>query len=104
MRRRSPVSSFGYDAHNDDLLGGMRLESASFGRFAARLAALTREVGAAPPVFLLEGGYNLNALTESIAATIVGTEEEPPDWEYSGDARPVEAARKALSPFWSSLR
>ena len=96
--------SAGYDAHAADLLGGMRLESASFGRFAARLATLTREVGAAPPVFLLEGGYNLNALTESVAATIMGIEEEPPAWEYSGDARPVEAARKALSPFWESLR
>jgi acetoin utilization deacetylase AcuC-like enzyme len=96
--------SAGYDAHSDDLLGGMRLESATFGRFAARLATLTREIGAAPPVFLLEGGYNLNALTESVAATIVGIEEQPPDWEYSGDVRPVEAARKALSPFWECLR
>ncbi|MDP8972366.1 MAG: histone deacetylase [Actinomycetota bacterium] len=96
--------SAGYDAHSADLLGGMRLESASFGRFTARLAALTHEVGAAPPVFLLEGGYNLNALTESVAATIMGIEEQPTTWEYSGDARQVEAARKALSPFWESLR
>ena len=96
--------SAGYDAHSDDRLGGMRLKSASFGRFAERLAALTREVGAAPPIFLLEGGYNLNALTESITATIKGVEDEPPAWEYSGNARPVEAARKALSPFWESLR
>jgi acetoin utilization deacetylase AcuC-like enzyme len=96
--------SAGYDAHSADLLGGMRLESVSFGHFAARLAALTREVGAAPPVFLLEGGYNLNALTESVAATITGIEKQPPAWEYSDEARPVEAARKALSPFWKSLR
>jgi len=96
--------SAGYDAHSADLLGGMRLESASFGRFAARLAALAREVGAAPPVFLLEGGYNLNALTEGIAATIQGVEEEPPAWDYSGDVRAVEAARKNLAPFCESLR
>ena len=96
--------SAGYDAHSADLLGGMRLKSASFGRFTARLAALTREVGAAPPVFLLEGGYNLDALTESVTATVVGIEAQPPAWEYSGDASQVEAARKALSPFWESLR
>ena len=96
--------SAGYDAHSADLLGGMRLESASFGRFTARLAALSREVGAAPPVFLLEGGYNLDALTESVTATVVGIEEQTPAWEYSGDASQVEAARKALSPFWESLR
>jgi acetoin utilization deacetylase AcuC-like enzyme len=96
--------SAGYDAHIADPLGGMKLESASFGRFAAQLAALAREVGAAPPAFLLEGGYNLNALTESVAATIRGVEEEASDWEYSGDVRPIEAARKALAPFWKSLR
>ena len=97
--------SAGYDAHADDLLGGMRLTADSFGRFASALAAVTREVGAAPPAFLLEGGYNLNALTDSVAATIQGVEEKPSlAWEYSGDARPVEVARKALSPFWESLR
>src|SRR5919202_131748 len=95
--------SAGYDAHAADPLGGMRLQSASFGRFAAGLAALAREVGAVPPAFLLEGGYNLTALTESVAATIRGVEEDPPVWEYSGKARPVEAARKALSAYWTSL-
>jgi acetoin utilization deacetylase AcuC-like enzyme len=96
--------SAGYDAHTDDPLGGMRLEAASFGRFAARLAALAREVEAAPLALTLEGGYNLDALTASVAATIQGTEEKAPAWEYSGGARPVETARKALSPFWKSLR
>ena len=97
--------SAGYDAHADDLLGGMRLTADSFGRFASALAAVAREVGAAPPAFLLEGGYNLNALTDSVAATIKGVEEKPSlAWEYSGDARPVEVARKALGPFWENLR
>ena len=96
--------SAGYDVHAADPLGGMKLESASFGRFAAQLAALSREIGSAPLAFLLEGGYSLNAITESVAATIKGVEQEAPYWEYSGDARPVEAARKALAPFWKSLR
>jgi acetoin utilization deacetylase AcuC-like enzyme len=98
--------SAGYDAHAADLLGGMSLEAASFGRFAAWLASLVREVGAAPLAFVLEGGYNLGALTESVAATIRGV-EEPQDAarEYVGDViRPVEAARRALTPFWESLR
>ncbi len=96
--------SAGYDAHAADLIGGMRLESSSYGRFAAELAAVAREVGAAPLALCMEGGYNLKALTESVAATIEGTEEEAPGWEYAGDVRPVEAARKALAPFWESLR
>jgi acetoin utilization deacetylase AcuC-like enzyme len=63
-------------------------------------------VGAAPLALVLEGGYNLGALTESVAATIRGV-EEPQDAarEYAGDViRPVEAARRALTPFWESLR
>ena len=47
--------SAGFDAHADDLLGGMALRSDSFGRFAALISDLSREVGAAPPAFVLEG-------------------------------------------------
>jgi acetoin utilization deacetylase AcuC-like enzyme len=96
--------SAGYDSHRADPLGGMQLEAASFGRFAAEMAALAREIEAAPLALLLEGGYNLEALTESVAATIRGTEENSPAWVYTGDARSVETARKALAPFWESLR
>jgi acetoin utilization deacetylase AcuC-like enzyme len=105
FRPKLVIVSAGYDAHAADLIGGMRLEAASFGRFAAELAAVTREIGAAPLALLLEGGYNLQALTESVTATIKGVEEDPaPAWEYRGGVKPVEAARKALAPFWESLR
>ena len=46
--------SAGYDAHGADHLGGMALEAASFGRFAAALASLAGEVGAAPLALVLE--------------------------------------------------
>lgn len=98
------VVSAGYDAHASDPLGGMRLEAASFGRFAAALSALGRGVGAAPLALLLEGGYDLGALADGIAATMLGLEEEPPIWEYSGSVKPVEETRGALAPFWEDLR
>ena len=96
--------SAGFDAHVDDLLGGMALGSDSFRRFAALISGLSNEIGAAPPAFVLEGGYNLDALTESVAATMRGVGEEPPDWEYAGGVRPVDKSRKALAPYWRSLR
>ena len=97
--------SAGYDAHKADPLGGMSLEAASFGRFAAWLASLASEVGAAPLALVLEGGYNLGALTEGVAATIRGIEEtRDAAPEYAGEVRPVEAARRALAPLWGSLR
>ena len=96
--------SAGFDAHADDLLGGMALSSDSFGRFAALISDLSHELGAAPPAFVLEGGYNLDALTESVAATMQGVEGVAPDWEYAGGVRHIEASRQALAPFWRSLR
>jgi acetoin utilization deacetylase AcuC-like enzyme len=96
--------SAGFDAHVADLLGGMALQSDSFGRFAALISDLSREVGAAPPAFVLEGGYNLDALTESVAATMQGVGERAPDWEYADGVRFIQKSREALAPFWRSLR
>lgn len=98
------IVSAGYDAHAEDPLGGMRLESESFGRFAATLDALVHEIGAAPLVMMLEGGYDLAALTDSIASTLQGVGQEPPNWTYLGDDRYVEESRRALAPYWESLR
>jgi acetoin utilization deacetylase AcuC-like enzyme len=95
--------SAGFDAHADDLLGGMALASGAFGRFAALVTQLSREVGGVPPAFLLEGGYNLQALTESVAACIQGAQDEAPDWQYAGGVRQVEKSRDILAPFWRGV-
>jgi acetoin utilization deacetylase AcuC-like enzyme len=100
--------SAGYDAHFADPLGGMRLSDDSFGRFAATLAALCRELDAPPPALVLEGGYNLGALSGSVAATLRGlVEERPPPLpeDPSGELPgPVAESRQALAPFWGGLR
>ncbi|MBA3425430.1 MAG: histone deacetylase [Rubrobacter sp.] len=99
------IVSAGFDAHADDLLGGMRLETESFGRFAAALVALVKEIGAPPPAFVMEGGYDLGALTDSVAATIIGVERSaPPRWGYPGGVKQIEQSREELAPFWRSLR
>lgn len=98
------IVSAGYDAHAADPLGGMCLEADSFGRFAASLTALVSEIGAPPPAFLLEGGYDLEALTDCVTATIIGASEQPPDWGYEGGTSPVEESRLVLAPYWKSVR
>jgi acetoin utilization deacetylase AcuC-like enzyme len=99
------IVSAGYDAHRNDPLGGMALEDASFGRFASALASLAREMGTVPLALVLEGGYNVEALTGGVAATIQGVEDRR-DFalDSARDARPVEAARRTIAPFWGSLR
>ncbi len=98
------IVSAGFDAHAADPIGGMGLESESFGRFAARIASLAREIDAAPPALVLEGGYDLGALAESVAATIKGVSELDAGWGHPPDIASVEDTRKVLYPFWESLR
>ncbi len=99
------IISAGYDSHAADPLGGMALESGAFEDFAAAITALTKELDIVPPALVLEGGYNLEALAESVAATIEGVGKgEPPDRSYSGAVEVVEAARQEHTGFWESLR
>ena len=95
--------SAGFDAHEDDLLGGMALTGDAFRRFAALITQISREVGTAPPAFVLEGGYNLLALTESVAATMQGVGDQAPDRDYAGGVRQVRKSREILAPFWRGV-
>lgn len=57
--------SAGFDAHEKDPIGGMRLSSECFGAIAAVIRDAAEEIGA-PVIYSLEGGYNLHALKESV--------------------------------------
>ena len=61
--------SAGFDAHHADPLGGMLLTASGFGR----LAAMVRDAaGRAPIAVVLEGGYDLDGLSYSVAAALEG--------------------------------
>jgi acetoin utilization deacetylase AcuC-like enzyme len=61
--------SAGFDAHREDPLAECRLEAASFGRMAALARAAAADWGA-PVGAVLEGGYAVGALAESVVATL----------------------------------
>lgn len=65
--------SAGYDAHLRDPLAAMRLEAEDYGSMAA---ALRGRLGGVPTVFFLEGGYDLEAIAASVAATLRGSAGE----------------------------
>jgi acetoin utilization deacetylase AcuC-like enzyme len=65
--------SAGYDAHRADPLAGMRLETADYGAMAYMLRDL---VPAGRTIFFLEGGYDLDAIRSSVAATLQGAQGE----------------------------
>ena len=59
------IVSAGFDAHRDDPLCNLGLSSAAFGD----LTRAVREIGAGP-VLILEGGYDLTALFESVSEVL----------------------------------
>jgi acetoin utilization deacetylase AcuC-like enzyme len=61
--------SAGYDAHVDDYLADMRLLAADYGWMAAELTAVHP---ASRTVLALEGGYDLDALSDAAAASVRG--------------------------------
>jgi acetoin utilization deacetylase AcuC-like enzyme len=70
--------SAGFDAHRDDPLAECRLEASSFGRMATLVGEAAADWGA-PVGAVLEGGYDLTALADSVVATMaaLGGEEAP---------------------------
>lgn len=93
--------SAGYDAHVSDPLADLRLVAADYGWMAARLAEAHP---ARRTVFALEGGYDLDALRDSAAATVLGMAGMAPAGsplhsvpEASQD---LKAARSVISRHW----
>jgi acetoin utilization deacetylase AcuC-like enzyme len=61
--------SAGFDAHRADPLAGCELETASFAAMAHRVRGIARDSGA-PLGLVLEGGYHVPSLVESLLATM----------------------------------
>lgn len=77
-RPRLVLVSAGYDGHEDDPLASLSYGTDDFETVAADLAARASDVGAGL-VFCLEGGYDLAALAEGVAATVKGADHPAHD-------------------------
>ena len=62
--------SAGYDAHQDDPLAGMEVSTAGFGLLAARLLERADRLCGGRSAWILEGGYDVDALGAAAAATV----------------------------------
>ena len=58
--------SAGFDAHKDDPLAQINLESKDYYTLTKRILILAKELCNGKIVSILEGGYDLNALKESV--------------------------------------
>ena len=97
--------SAGYDAHQNDPLAGMCLSAEGFGQLVTLLNSLAQEVCEGRILFVLEGGYDLKALSETIVCTMEASmtpktsriEEKEQTEEYVSYR---EQARRVFSPYW----
>jgi acetoin utilization deacetylase AcuC-like enzyme len=92
--------SAGYDAHRDDPLAQCMLDAAAFADMAASVRDVAAELDV-PVLVCLEGGYDLDALAESVTATIaaLGDSAEP----RTAPREPAERYAERLRPYWSGL-
>jgi acetoin utilization deacetylase AcuC-like enzyme len=101
--------SAGFDAHERDPLGGMRLTTASFAAMTRELRAVAEQCCSGRLVAAVEGGYDLHALAASLDAVItalhVPLTTEPRAWPTTGVASSrgqasVDTVRPTLRPYW----
>jgi acetoin utilization deacetylase AcuC-like enzyme len=99
--------SAGFDAHERDPLGGMRLSTAAFAAMTMELRMVAEACCGGRIALIVEGGYDLHALAASLEA-VAGVLDGPASsvsWPASGiasdrSAAAVEATTRALAPFW----
>ena len=100
------VVSAGFDAHERDPLGGMRVTTAAFGAMTRELKEVADECCRGRLAAVVEGGYDLAALAGSLDAAIDALNGAAAPWPRSGIASSrgrdaIEAARSALAGCWS---
>jgi acetoin utilization deacetylase AcuC-like enzyme len=99
--------SAGFDAHQRDPLGGMRLTTGAFAAMTAELRAVADECSHARLALVTEGGYDLRAFAASLDAVIevLGGPPSAHGWRAPGAGTPrgrasADVAKRALAPFW----
>jgi acetoin utilization deacetylase AcuC-like enzyme len=60
------IISAGFDAHEDDPLGNMEVTTEGFGKMTELVKNAAQEICAGRLISMLEGGYNLQALSDSV--------------------------------------
>jgi acetoin utilization deacetylase AcuC-like enzyme len=71
--------SAGFDAHRDDPLANMMVSERGFAQMADRALNWAAELTEGQLVLLLEGGYNLRALSESVVAVLQSLDRNAPE-------------------------
>jgi acetoin utilization deacetylase AcuC-like enzyme len=86
--------SAGFDPHQRDPLGGMEVSEQGFGTMARMLIAIANKFADGRIAFLLEGGYDLTALRNSVVAVLAALQKSDP----SGPGERLHLAESRIEP------
>ena len=101
--------SAGFDAHAADPLAAMKVSTAGFRWITSALREVADDCCGGRMVLSLEGGYDLDALAESVATTVEMLCADPTPAlsqgsEVAAGAVDVDSFRQAHGRYWSSVR
>jgi len=103
----------GFDIHHADPLRSMKVSEAGFARMTDLLMEMTRELCGGKLVLALEGGYDADALRDSVAAVLwelTGMSKmkrdemrELEDSQFQTIAKTIEQVKTIQRKYWSDL-
>jgi acetoin utilization deacetylase AcuC-like enzyme len=98
------IVSAGFDPHRADPLGGMRVTERGFAAMCSALKGVAERHAKGRLVLLLEGGYDLDGLAQSVHACVevlAGARSESfPDGARGDTAEALEDSWRALRGLW----
>jgi acetoin utilization deacetylase AcuC-like enzyme len=92
--------SAGFDAHREDPLAGVRLETSSFGEMARHVRDMAERVGA-PLGAVLEGGYEPDVLADCVVETLGALAGSEPPSSAAPEALLTSKAAAQVGQHWS---
>jgi acetoin utilization deacetylase AcuC-like enzyme len=99
--------SGGFDAHKDDPLGGMEVSAEGFACITHTLNEVALKAAGGKILYLLEGGYSLSGLSQSVLSSIqTSIDGRRPEIDATQQAETeeyTERARAMFSRYWKSL-
>lgn len=99
------IISAGFDAHKADMLSGMEVTENGFAYMGYKLYEIAKRVANGKIVFVLEGGYDLNALANSVRDIILAVEgnlipKHPPAQSSSYHIQSLEKTLSYVKKYW----
>jgi acetoin utilization deacetylase AcuC-like enzyme len=101
--------SAGFDIHHRDPLGGMSVTERGFSRMTKMLMDIAADECDGKVLFVLEGGYDLTALSNGVKTVIMELKKTPlymPEEEENpskGAVQIISQLKEVMKPYWGKF-